>query len=355
MTQPTTGTATPMVGMGTVGTGTVGTGERTRYFPGQLVGADDLTQDQAYAAERRRRHNRLLHGWGVVAGAGVTIGTDPGTVVVSTGFVLGPDGEEIWIGDDVVVDLCHVDAAGNLLMRPAAAGSSELSWTTSVAVQRSPGETVHLGVRYAEHRTRPVRVPGSMCGCDQGGCDQGGCEFSRVADAYAFAGLSSLPDGYAPMAPPDTLDLFGGGPAVTPLPAPLRDAWVVLADVVMAGATQVDSLDLYARRRHVAAYGFYYFLNSPQLSSVSIPATVAAGSPVPVTLTFDAPLQQMSYFGVSVEPAVLQLPSPGPSAPAGARSATFQLGSAGITAQTQVTVIVSLGSSTQSAQTTVTA
>lgn len=324
-------------------------GERTRYFPGQLVGADDLTQDQSYVLERMRRHNRLLHGWGVVAGAGVSIGSDPGTVVVTSGFVLGPAGDEIWIDQDLVVDLCHVDGAGALLSRPASgqpAGGQ--SWTTSVAVPRSAGETVYLAVRYAETPTRPVRVPGSLCGCDDGGS-----EFSRVLDAYAFGGLTTLPDGYVQMAPPDTNDLFGGGPAVTPLPTPIQDPWVVLADVVMSGPEQIGSLDLYARRRHVAAYGFYYFLNTPQIASVSIPATVKAGSPVPVSVTFDAPVRQTAYLGVGVEPSVLQLPSPGPSAPPGSTSTTFDLGSTGVSAQTQVTVTVSYGSSQKSAVTTV--
>jgi hypothetical protein len=38
-------------------------GERVRYFSRQLITADDLTQDQIYHHEKRRLHNRLLHGW----------------------------------------------------------------------------------------------------------------------------------------------------------------------------------------------------------------------------------------------------------------------------------------------------
>ena len=51
--------------------------ERTRYYAGQLVGPDDLTEDQRYFRERLRRHNRLLHGWGVVCGARVRAGEGP--------------------------------------------------------------------------------------------------------------------------------------------------------------------------------------------------------------------------------------------------------------------------------------
>src|SRR5215211_7302343 len=35
-----------------------------RYFPRQVVTADDLTADQEYFRERLRRHNRMLHGCG---------------------------------------------------------------------------------------------------------------------------------------------------------------------------------------------------------------------------------------------------------------------------------------------------
>jgi hypothetical protein len=45
--------------------------ERTRFYPRQLVGPDELTQDQAWVRDKLRRHNRLLHGWGVVCGCGV--------------------------------------------------------------------------------------------------------------------------------------------------------------------------------------------------------------------------------------------------------------------------------------------
>ena len=40
-----------------------------RYFARQLLTADDLTADQQHVLARFRRHNRLLHGWGVVFSA----------------------------------------------------------------------------------------------------------------------------------------------------------------------------------------------------------------------------------------------------------------------------------------------
>ena len=43
--------------------------ELPRYYPRQLITPDDLTLEQNYFRDRLRRHNRLLHGWGVVCGA----------------------------------------------------------------------------------------------------------------------------------------------------------------------------------------------------------------------------------------------------------------------------------------------
>src|SRR3954462_14642020 len=82
--------------------------ERTRFFPRQLVGADDLTQDQLYFREKLRRHNRLLHGWGIVCGAGVT--PDGCKAVVSPGYILGPLGDEILIDQETSIDVCKQDS-----------------------------------------------------------------------------------------------------------------------------------------------------------------------------------------------------------------------------------------------------
>ncbi|PYV22134.1 MAG: hypothetical protein DMG27_18945 [Acidobacteria bacterium] len=41
--------------------------ERPRYFPRQLITPDDVTLEQDYFRNKLRRHNRLLHGWGVEA------------------------------------------------------------------------------------------------------------------------------------------------------------------------------------------------------------------------------------------------------------------------------------------------
>lgn len=42
--------------------------KRVNYFEGQLLGLDDFRAEQRYHREKRKMHNRFLHGWGVVSG-----------------------------------------------------------------------------------------------------------------------------------------------------------------------------------------------------------------------------------------------------------------------------------------------
>ena len=108
--------------------------ERPRYFPRQLMTPAEMILEQDYFREKLRRHNRMLHGWGVVCGAIVCrVACPPGTngkggymvaaqawpcpeesgpggwhpwnVSVSSGYILGPYGDEILINSQVIVDV----------------------------------------------------------------------------------------------------------------------------------------------------------------------------------------------------------------------------------------------------------
>src|SRR6185295_4406209 len=89
--------------------------ERPRYYARQLVTPDDLTLEADYFRTRLRRHNRYLHGWGVVCGAEVVPAyfvdntnekkPKPWKVIVKAGYVLGPYGDEIFIESDQCVDV----------------------------------------------------------------------------------------------------------------------------------------------------------------------------------------------------------------------------------------------------------
>ena len=80
--------------------------KRVRYFSGQVLSAADFRDEQQYWLERQRRHNRLLHGWGIVTGLAVTVNGN--TVTVAPGLALDPVGREV----DVSVPLDVAVTAG---------------------------------------------------------------------------------------------------------------------------------------------------------------------------------------------------------------------------------------------------
>ena len=69
--------------------------ERTKFFAGQLLTAEDLEREQEYFRDKLKRHNRALHGFGVVSGLNVTVAG--GRVVVDPGIALDCEGNEIVI------------------------------------------------------------------------------------------------------------------------------------------------------------------------------------------------------------------------------------------------------------------
>ena len=112
--------------------------ERARYFARQLLTADDLTADQQHVLARFRRHNRLLHGWGVVCGAGVrAVPAKEWTVVVEPGYLLGPQGDEILIDICIDVDLSRQGLDGNAA---GACVDPVDPWCSSVRVDRRVGQ-----------------------------------------------------------------------------------------------------------------------------------------------------------------------------------------------------------------------
>src|SRR5438309_6185208 len=71
--------------------------KRVNFFTGRLLSASDLQAEQEYNRAINRRHNRFLHGSGVVQGLKVSVeNRDEGSaIVVEPGFALAPNGEEI--------------------------------------------------------------------------------------------------------------------------------------------------------------------------------------------------------------------------------------------------------------------
>lgn len=78
---------------------------RPRYFQGKPLAARDFTAEQDYVRARLRRHNRRLHGWGVVDGLEVTVeAAATGDIVrVQPGLALDPLGDEVELREEARV------------------------------------------------------------------------------------------------------------------------------------------------------------------------------------------------------------------------------------------------------------
>lgn len=84
---------------------------RSRFFTGKVLTADDLEQEQSYHRTKHRRHNRLLHGVGIVRGLAVAQEPRPGSgdsmVVVSPGVAIDSNGEELVVCQPANLDVCQ--------------------------------------------------------------------------------------------------------------------------------------------------------------------------------------------------------------------------------------------------------
>jgi len=203
--------------------------ERPRYFPRQVITADDLTLEQDYFRDRLRRHNRLLHGWGIVCGVKVEAIVDkPWIVKVNPGYILGPYGDEIHIEQIVCCDL--------RIKCTSAIVSEATDYCTDSVTQVPPaGGTFFVVARYREDKARPVRLRAS--GCD---CGENPCEYSRWRDSYDLCVLDVLPASHHPPSATPTPAPDTGAPDCPPMPL---DPWVVLAAVKVTDKGVVDSID----------------------------------------------------------------------------------------------------------------
>jgi hypothetical protein len=222
--------------------------ERVRYFPRQLITADDMRAEQEYFLDKLRRHNRFLHGWGVVCGCTVVpkpTAANPWQVEVCPGYVVTPQGDEILINPSVLFDL-------QLGMQPA--DPCTVTWPCPpqpvAATDAGEATTAYLAVRYVECATRPVRVHPAGCGCDQ--LD---CEYSRIRESFELKLLWTFPKSHTDAWNADqawveqwkawrakredekTKDMILSGATprldlpVPPCPACTDDPWVVLAQL----------------------------------------------------------------------------------------------------------------------------
>ena len=116
--------------------------EYVNYFPRQLITADDMRAEREYFREKLRRHNRMLHGWGVVCGCEVKQEKN-WVVTIGKGVAITPQGDEICISEDISLDLASYTSPD-----PAIFSSS---CSPMELAKPSAGNRIYLGVCYAEN------------------------------------------------------------------------------------------------------------------------------------------------------------------------------------------------------------
>jgi hypothetical protein len=182
--------------------------ERVRYFPRQLLKAEDMRAEQEYFRERLRRHNRFMHGTGVVCGLDVVRDTSAGAlgIKVCPGYALDPWGEEIFVPEATLFDLAHCARSGE--------GCQPQPVVKPVGKDKAP---MLVQIRYAECPSRPQRTLPAGCGCDDSSC-----EYSRIRDSFELRCVLK-PTTAKPAAAADA-----SLPACMQCP---QDPWLLLAEV----------------------------------------------------------------------------------------------------------------------------
>lgn len=163
---------------------------RPGFETGEVLTARELTAEQAWRRQRFRRHNRHLHGWGVICGLRVVPALDaasPWRLLVCPGYALGPHGDEILVTCAVVVELRDA-----LWARPSPATREAF-----------------VAIRHVDTAGVPRAEAGASCGCDDRRMVT-----SRVSDGARVDVLWQAPE----LAAPPAFDLCADLPACAPCP-----------------------------------------------------------------------------------------------------------------------------------------
>ena len=108
--------------------------KRNNFFSGRLLTAEDFQAEQQYLSEKRRLHNRLLVGFGVVTGLEVSIdrkAKSETVIKVTPGLAIDCLGREI-----IIIEAFKIKAPTN-------------------------ADVKYICIRYAENETDPIPVPGA--------------------------------------------------------------------------------------------------------------------------------------------------------------------------------------------------
>jgi len=92
--------------------------KRLNYFNHQLLREEDFKDEQTYHLEMRRRHNQLLHGWGIVQGLEVHRKGER-EITITPGMAIDKDGREIVVSSPVTRDLSSFDRSSHVIITVA--------------------------------------------------------------------------------------------------------------------------------------------------------------------------------------------------------------------------------------------
>jgi hypothetical protein len=187
---------------------------RPRYFQGQLLTEKDFSDEQDYFREKLRRHNRLLHGWGVVCGLDVTPAAVGCAVVVSPGYALDPCGDEILLEHEALLWLPRSGlAVGDPLNSPGEKDGTCPDGECVVAI-------------------RHVEIPEQMVPALDGAGEPDSIQPSRIRESCELCVLPTPPPGHE--AGRDRRR--SGVPSICPpCPPDPDERWVPLAEVRVRG------------------------------------------------------------------------------------------------------------------------
>src|SRR4051812_25995430 len=137
---------------------------RPRFRAGQVLTETDLTCLEEYAIRKQQRHNRFLYGWGVACGMKVLCHPCPGWVTVTSGFAIGPCGEEIAIPCDHPLNVCELIRDCRTALWKNWSCEPFLAPCGPTGDSSEMEESWYVTVRYAEAETRGVGTDCAPCG-----------------------------------------------------------------------------------------------------------------------------------------------------------------------------------------------
>jgi hypothetical protein len=154
-----------------------------------LLDENDFRAEQQYHVEKRKLHNKMLHGWGVVCGFNIVWEKDTKWFTIEHGYALDCHGNEIFMCNDTKIDLTSIDCSSQQ--------STPNPMTPADCEQLEDGADLRsyfIGIRYKDsmHAPVPVYIPDDDCQKSQ-------CDYSRHKEGFCIEIRPSFPQPSIPI------------------------------------------------------------------------------------------------------------------------------------------------------------